>query len=102
MQSAEANRNEMDGGYCDGLKRLARYSSPLVSTKGTIGKLLLRMQSAEADYNEMDGGYCDGLRRFACIHRPWFQSRAILVRLLMKMQSAELIAMKWMVAIAMA
>jgi len=36
LRSVEADRHEIDGGYSDGLYRLAIYSSPLVSTKGTL------------------------------------------------------------------
>ena len=59
MQSAEADRNEMDRGY-----RAMAWGDLLIFitlgfNQGTIGKLLMRMQSVEADCNEMDGGYRD-------------------------------------------
>ena len=72
----------MDGGYSDGLRRFAPYSSPLVSTKGNIGKLLMRMQSAEADCNEMYGGCSGSFRQFARYSSLLVSTKGILVNCL--------------------
>jgi len=52
MQSAEADRYEMDGGYSDGLGRFSCIHRPWFQPREYLINNFLKMQSAEADRYE--------------------------------------------------